>query len=91
MTLLYSDSEDSDVDADTEEWECKKEGCGAIIEVNKNNVLVGHKGTHACKTILEMKFSNFGLLDTYTFLKDEGTFFALTVPYFIQLCYRRQC
>ena len=72
--LLHSDSDDSDVDADTEEWECKKEDCGAIIEVNKNNVLVGHKGNHTCETILEMKFSNFGLLDTYTFLKDEGTF-----------------
>ena len=56
-STLPPDSDESEDDADTEVWECKKEGCIAKIEVNKDNVLVGHNGQHSCDTILMMQIN----------------------------------
>ena len=84
VTDFFLDSEDSDDDGDTEEpeeWECKKDGCSAKIEVNKDNVLVGHRGIHMCETVLKMEIiSNYGVLGAYTFLKEPGTLLALLLP-----------
>ena len=81
VTRLFLDSEDSDDDGDTEEWACRKDGCSAKIEVNRDNVLVGHQGIHTCDTILKMEtVSNYGVLGAYTFLKEPGTLLAVMLP-----------
>ena len=72
-STLPPDSDESEDDVDTEVWECKKEGCVAKIEVNKDNVLVGHNGLHSCDTIMLMQINrDFAHLGEFIFQKEPS-------------------
>ena len=54
-------------------WNCTREGCSAILELNIKTDLVESHWLHSCVESLEMELDKeYGLLDGYVFCKDQG-------------------
>ena len=85
----FPDSAEINDDADTEVWECTKEGCAANVELNKEtNLLVGHSGQHSCDTVLKMEINrDLAHLDEFVFLKEASTEVSRRTIYIMGLKY----